>query len=227
MKKIFKRGMLFLTAAAAIFCLSVGSVQAADCRANPEVSRKKVILYKGETWKLAKPSGKVAWKSENPSVVSVSKSGKLLAKKAGTSQVTAVSRKDKKTVKKVKVVVRKGAKKPSCATLQGVKQTDKSIAVSVRMWNRSNRWKGYGRPFFVERLENGQWVKLVPAEDMAFTSEMILIAPWKSAVESYTICSDDGKGVYQRKDFTAGTYRIHVDGFFEKDEYNYVTFTVQ
>lgn len=79
------------------------------------VSQKKVILYAGDSKKLkiksvkpARASRKVKWKSKNPKIVSVSKNGKIRAKKAGKTQVFAVSASNPKVKAKVKVVVRKG-----------------------------------------------------------------------------------------------------------------------
>ena len=128
MKRVFKGGMLLAAALAAALCLNVDSAQAArKTELAPRkliVSEKKVNLYTGENKKLEiravkpeKASKKVRWKSKNPKVATVSKYGKLKAKKAGTTQVTATSVKNKKVTAKIKVVVKKHPKRveKSCA----------------------------------------------------------------------------------------------------------------
>ena len=98
MKRVYKGRMLLTAALAAALCLNVDSAQAAR-KTEPAprkliVSEKKVNLYTGENKKLEiravkpeKASKKVRWKSKNPKVATVSKYGKLKAKKAGTTQV--------------------------------------------------------------------------------------------------------------------------------------------
>ena len=72
------------------------------------ISKKNVSLEKGKTLtlKLNVPSKKVTWKSSNKKVASISKAGKITAKKTGTTTITA--KYNGYTVKcKVKVVEQK------------------------------------------------------------------------------------------------------------------------
>ena len=73
-----------------------GSKKKATCVvtvANIKLNKKKATLNKGETLTLkATVSGesqKVTWKSSNSKIATVSKSGKVTAKKAGTATITA------------------------------------------------------------------------------------------------------------------------------------------
>ena len=65
------------------------------------LSKKKLTLYVGNTYKLKALdfSGTVTWKSSNKKMATVSKSGKVTAKEAGTVTITARSGKQKKTCK--------------------------------------------------------------------------------------------------------------------------------
>ena len=76
---------------------------------------KKIILYTGNTMKLnmgfVKPkyaSRRVYWKSKKPRIVYAHKNGRIVAKKTGIALVTAINRKTKRTIARVKILVRKG-----------------------------------------------------------------------------------------------------------------------
>lgn len=77
--------------------------------ASAKINRKKVTLSRGKcyTLKVKGCSGKVTWKSSNKKVATVSKKGKVTAKKAGTAKITA-------TVKAKKFTCRIIVRKPSC-----------------------------------------------------------------------------------------------------------------
>lgn len=96
--------MLALTAT----ILPVQNAEAASIRLN----KKKLTLTKGCSSKLKVKgtSKKVTWKSSNKKVVSVSKKGKLKAKKAGTATITAKVKKKKLTCK---ITVTKPCNAPS------------------------------------------------------------------------------------------------------------------
>lgn len=65
----------------------------ANAKQNVKISRKKVVLTTGKSKKLkldgAKKKKKIRWKSSDKKVVSVSKNGKIKAKKNGSAVVTA------------------------------------------------------------------------------------------------------------------------------------------
>lgn len=71
----------------------------------PKLSRTSLSLTEGETYqlKISETTQKISWNSKSKSIVTVSKSGKVYAKKPGTSYITAkingVSYKCKLTVK--------------------------------------------------------------------------------------------------------------------------------
>mgnify|MGYP006070481083 FL=1 len=101
MKKM-KKMRIMLLLAAMIWCLA-GSTGMAASKVTLKLSASKVTLVKGKT-KTLKASvkgtrSKVTWKSSRPSVASVSKNGKITAKKAGTAVITAKVKGVKKTCK--------------------------------------------------------------------------------------------------------------------------------
>lgn len=84
--------------------------QAAEKRC---LSKKEVVLWKGETIKLSvlnkKKGDKITWKSNKKSVATVTKKGKVTAKTAGKAKITAVIKNAGKKVKKLtcKFIVKK------------------------------------------------------------------------------------------------------------------------
>lgn len=84
----------------------------ANARQNVKMSRKKVVLTTGKSKKLkldgVKKKKKIRWKSSDKKVVSVSKNGKIKAKKNGSAIVTA--RYQKKKYKCKVLVIPKAAK---------------------------------------------------------------------------------------------------------------------
>lgn len=80
---------LLLAAALTITMAGTGSVQAA--KKKPKLNKKKVTLYVGKTTKLKvkNTKKKVKWSSSKKSVATVSKTGKVKAKKKGTAKITA------------------------------------------------------------------------------------------------------------------------------------------
>lgn len=104
-----------------------------------KLNKKSKTLSVGQTFKLkatVSPSNatnkKVTFKSSNPKVVKVTKSGKVTAKKKGTATITVTSKSNKKVKVKCKIKV----KKPSI-TISGnstVKQ-GKSIKLTAKLKN--------------------------------------------------------------------------------------------
>ncbi len=98
------------------------------------VSHKTLTLYAGESESLqvtsVKPedaSKKVIWKSKNKKVASVTAKGEVVAKKAGKTEIIAVSKKNAKIRKSIKVIVK-----------QKPKQVEKEIAVNGGIYNINN-----------------------------------------------------------------------------------------
>lgn len=119
-KRTITAGMLTLSLAAAL-------VQGSNAdAASAKINRKKVTLSRGKcyTLKVKGCSGKVTWKSSNKKVATVSKSGKVTAKKAGTAKITA-------TVKAKKFTCKITVRKSSCGngtTSQKPSATQKPLA---------------------------------------------------------------------------------------------------
>lgn len=111
MNKIIKKAAVILT----IFALLISSVPV--YAASASISKKSVTLYIGQSTalKVKGQNGKVTWKSANPKIAAVNKSGIVTAKKAGKTKVTAkVNKKTltcnvtvKKTVKVKKITLKK------------------------------------------------------------------------------------------------------------------------
>ena len=148
MNKIIKKAAVILT----IFALLISSVPV--YAASASISKKSVTLYIGQSTalKVKGQNGKVTWKSANPKVATVNKSGIVTAKKAGKTKVTAKINKKtltcnvtvKKTVKVKKITLKKNISlnvgesytlkaniSPSSAANKKVswKSSNKSIAV--------------------------------------------------------------------------------------------------
>ena len=148
MNKIIKKAAVILT----IFALLISSVPV--YAASASISKKSVTLYIGQSTalKVKGQNGKVTWKSANPKIAAVNKSGIVTAKKAGKTKVTAkVNKKTltcnvtvKKTVKVKKITLKKNISlnvgesytlkaniSPSSAANKKVswKSSNKSIAV--------------------------------------------------------------------------------------------------
>lgn len=82
------------------------------------LNHKNLTLYAGETETLQvisvkpkKASQNVIWKSKKPGVASVSSKGKVIAKKAGKTEIKAISKKNPKVFKSIKITVKKSPQK--------------------------------------------------------------------------------------------------------------------
>ena len=109
MQKNGKKLLAWMLAASMVFSFSMPT-QAA--KKKPALSKKKAVITVGKTLTLKvkniRKKTKVTWKSKNKKIATVSKKGKVKAKKAGTAKITASFRyQGKKYVKTCKVTVRK------------------------------------------------------------------------------------------------------------------------
>lgn len=94
-------------------------------------STGKVVIKKGSTYKLGvkAPKAKVSYKSSKPSVVKVTKKGKIKGLKAGKATITIKAKKGKlTTVKKIKVTVSSARKYKA---VKGVKVNVPSTKLTV------------------------------------------------------------------------------------------------
>lgn len=201
-------------------------------QAKEGVSARKLTLYPNMTkeLKIQDPTEEVKWRSSNGKIVTI-------AGTKGAENRTAVLRTKKKTgtctvtakvgdkTYKYKVTVKKDTK-VSRATLVSVKKKDKEINVKVRFSNRTNDEMGYGYPYTVERLENGRWKKMKPANNIAFIMPMIMIPKRGSTTETYTIASNGKYTLYATEDFTKGVYRLVTSSDYKKKAYRCVIFNI-
>ena len=109
MQKNGKKLLAWMLAASMVFSFSMPT-QAA--KKKPALSKKKAVITVGKTLTLKvkniRKKTKVTWKSKNKKIATVSKKGKVKAKKAGTTKITARFRyQGKKYVKTCKVTVKK------------------------------------------------------------------------------------------------------------------------
>ena len=109
MQKNGKKLLAWMLAASMVFSFSMPT-QAA--KKKPALSKKKAVITVGKTLTLKvkniSKKTKVTWKSKNKKIATVSKKGKVKAKKAGTAKITASFRyQGKKYVKNCKVTVKK------------------------------------------------------------------------------------------------------------------------
>ncbi|MEY8426958.1 Ig-like domain-containing protein [Lachnospiraceae bacterium 46-15] len=109
---------VFLTCLLCIFFSMPATAKGKPQPKNIVLNRREILLYVGETKKLSvekvipsKASAKVVWKSKKKSIASVSPKGLVTAKKAGTTRITASSRKNPKVNAFIKVIVKKRPKK--------------------------------------------------------------------------------------------------------------------
>ena len=108
--KFMKKIVLYVIPA--ILVMTMLFVSAGAASKKPALSKKKLTLCVGKTYKLKVKSfsGKVKWKSSNKSIAKVNKKGKVTALKIGKVKITAKF-KGKKKVCKVTILSKKAYKK--------------------------------------------------------------------------------------------------------------------
>lgn len=129
------------------------------------LNHKNLTLYEGETETLQvvsvkpkKASKKVIWKSKKPGVVSVSSKGKVIAKKEGETVIKAISKKNPKVFKSIKITVKKIPQKIEIDQKVEIDQkAEKEFAVNGGMYKFSDsslmEWKNtlYGLDSYREK----------------------------------------------------------------------------
>ncbi len=108
--KQLKKPVIYV--AMALIAMSLIFVFVSAASKKPHLSKKKVLMYVGQTYKLKAKGfkGKVKWKSTNKKIATVNKKGKITAKKKGTVKIIAKYKKVKKACK-VTIVSKKEYKK--------------------------------------------------------------------------------------------------------------------
>ena len=79
-----------------------------------------------------------------------------------------------------------------------------AISVHVKFYNGSDVNATFSYQFSIEKLENGQWIKVQSAKDMIIPAVMGLIKPQGQAEASFVISET-------KEPVTSGTYRINTD----------------
>lgn len=138
-------GLTLLLALGAIGLVSLSPTDA-HAAAKPKISStsKKVVKGKSFTLKVKNTGGKkVTWKSSNKKVATVSKKGKVTAKRAGSATITATVAGKKLTCK---VKIYGSAKQKALAGLDG--------------W-----WRAYGGTWDYACIKNGRMYRFHPKRD--------------------------------------------------------------
>jgi len=202
--------------------LQTVSVQAK--KAGMSLSKKKLTLTLGKkstataTLKVKNPAQKVVWKSSNKKIAVIKKTtGKkkqtivLQAKKAGktviTAKVGAKKFKCRVVVKKAKTEEKKDVTNvvtPGAVGVYAATASGSAISVHVKFYNGSDVNATFSYQFSIEKLENGQWIKVQSAKDMIIPAVMGLIKPQGQAEASFVISET-------KEPVTSGTYRINTD----------------
>lgn len=93
MKKSWIKKAMAVFMAVSLIVSGVAVPGAVQAKAKPKLNKKKVTLKVGKAvkLKLKNAKGKIKWSSSNKSVATVSKKGKVKAKKAGSAKITAKS----------------------------------------------------------------------------------------------------------------------------------------
>lgn len=96
-------------------CLSTFSNTNVDAKGKVKLNKKKITLTIGSKYKLKLKNykKKVRWKSSNKKVASVSKKGKVTAKKKGTAKITAIAGKKKYVCKVIVKKSKRSSNNPS------------------------------------------------------------------------------------------------------------------
>ena len=220
---------LMLTACLLVALILTGGLQTASVqakRAGMSLSKKKLTLTLGKkstataTLKVKNPAQKIVWKNSNKKIAVIKKTtGKkkqtivLQAKKAGktviTAKVGAKKFKCRVVVKKAKTEEKKDVTNVVTPGAVGVYATSatasgSAISVNVKFYNGSDVNATFSYQFSIEKLENGQWIKVQSAKDMIIPAVMGLIKPQGQAEASFVISET-------KEPVTSGTYRINTD----------------
>ncbi len=186
-----KKKLLFHT----IVCLLLMSFfldsNGAEAKNNIRLSKDKIVLKKGETYKLKLYSAKsknVKWNSTNKKIASVKK-GTIKAKKGGTCYITA---KYKKMKYRCKVVVKNDpVKEPivpssplSAVTLvvNSFNEADGTIRYSIT--NTSEKEISIPSYFVLERLEDGRWITISKKNEEVTAEAMVLMPGVENTIEA-------------------------------------------
>lgn len=96
-------------------CLSTFTTTNVDAKGKVQLNKKKITLTLGAKYKLKLKNykKKVRWKSSNKKVASVSKKGKVTAKKKGTAKITAIAGKKKYVCKVIVKKSKRSSNNPS------------------------------------------------------------------------------------------------------------------
>lgn len=139
--------LLLMICVCSMLCISPVFAKAKPAPKKLTLSRKTVTLYIGESKPLfvekvrpADASARVLWKVKNKRVAAVSLKGEVKAKKAGRTTVYAVSKRNKKVMESVRIVVKKRPEKvEKVCNVTGMSFRDDSTGRTVKWSLRNGR----------------------------------------------------------------------------------------
>ncbi len=231
--KVTKRPLICLLVFSLILGLlfpGLGTMEA-QAAGKPKLSKKKLTMYVGNTatLKVKHAGGKVTWSSSRKKVASVNKKGKIKAKKAGTTVITAKVRKKKLTCK---VTVK--PKKPTLNKKSAVLNPGATLQLKLRNAKGKVRWKSSNKAVAavskkgkVTAKSKGKatitavWnkkkytckVQVQPKETPAATTPTVPKAPTAPTVPQHTRLSIS----YDQSSFTTRESSVRISGRISHD----------
>lgn len=218
-------GLLVATAAPAAFSGNgyVTEVEAASKKAKPKLNKTKISVKTGKTYTL-KVHGTTRmpkWKSSNKKVATVSKTGKVTAKKAGTAKITA-------TIGKTRLTCTVNVKKAST----GSSKYTKNYTKVKKYLNKKGKVDSDGTRYIEKKIDahttailgydpktNKLDIGLAIIDKKADVSSAVdvLVNCSKSATaEAISAIFGDGNETYATAKFNANSYTGKKDVTFRK-----------
>lgn len=166
------------------------------------LSRKQIVLYKGETKQVSvksvkpkKASKQILWKSKNRKIATVTAKGVVKAKKVGATKITAISKKDSKIKAVIKVIVKSRPQK-----------LEKECSYSAAFYNPILSWarvykKGEDNPMLIydkedyKEMFNNLEAKGVSSNQIALLKELQATDFTKQSLVMALTCTGRGEKI--------------------------------
>ena len=204
-------GLLVATAAPAAFAGNgyVTEVEAASKKAKPKLNKTKISVKTGKTYTL-KVNGTTRmpkWKSSNKKVATVSKTGKVTAKKAGTAKITATIGKTRLTYTKNYTKVKKYLNKKGKVDSDGTRYIEKKIDA------HTTAILGYDPK--TNKLDIGLAI-IDKKADVSSAVDVLVNCSKSATAEAISAIFGDGNETYATAKFNANSYTGKKDVTFRK-----------
>ena len=204
-------GLLVATAAPAAFAGNgyVTEVEAASKKAKPKLNKTKISVKTGKTYTL-KVNGTTRmpkWKSSNKKVATVSKTGKVTAKKAGTAKITA-------TIGKTRLTCTVKVKKAST----GSSKYTKNYTKVKKYLNKKGKVDSDGTRYIdpkTNKLDIGLAI-IDKKADVSSAVDVLVNCSKSATAEAISAIFGDGNEIYATAKFNANSYTGKKDVTFRK-----------